>query len=256
MSSGVVCMSQGLLSQSACVYPSNQITLVRPVGGGSTCMRCFQGEVDGELVFVKGIFDKTMFQRELQILQHLGGHPNIVKMKAIGEEDGEAKLLILELMESNLAEFIVSPEYEQLSIQRRVEIALNIANALQCVHEKSLIYRDIKLENVLVSKQGREVKLADFGLSCVLAKNQYLRDRQQPKGNALYMAPEVMKLAPFDEKADIFGYTHNQHFFLFCRYIRTKQIQVWDTTVGDSDWYKVVPTGRLLYSEVVLQLHL
>jgi len=70
------------------------------------------------------------------------------------------------------------------------------------------------------------------------------------------MAPEVMKLAPFDEKADIFGYTHNQHFFLFCRYIRTKQIQVWDTTVGDSDWYKVVPTGRLLYSEVVLQLHL
>jgi serine/threonine protein kinase len=95
------------------------------------------------------------FRREARTLASLN-HPNIASIYGL-EESGDAMCLVLELVEG---ETLRGP----LPVDRALEYARQVAEALEAAHEKRIIHRDLKPANVKVTPRGR-VKVLDFGLA-------------------------------------------------------------------------------------------
>ena len=103
------------------------------------------------------------FEREAQLLASLN-HPNIASIYGLEESDG-VRCLVLELVEGpTLAERI---REGALPIEEALNIARQIAEALEAAHEKGIIHRDLKPANVKVTPEGT-VKVLDFGLAKAL----------------------------------------------------------------------------------------
>lgn len=96
-------------------------------------------------------------------------------------------------------------EQRSLSWRLRISFAIDAARALAFLHSKNILHRDVKGENLLVSENGR-IKLCDFGLSRLGARNEQERSRLSYFGTNGYMAPEIMKGMPFDAAVDVFSY--------------------------------------------------
>src|SRR5262245_47608953 len=104
----------------------------------------------------------TRFEREAQVLAALN-HPNLAIIHELKEVDG-AKYLILELVEGEtLAERI---GHGAVPIKDALDIAVQIAGAVQAAHDKGVVHRDLKPSNIKITPQGR-VKVLDFGLAKV-----------------------------------------------------------------------------------------
>ena len=102
----------------------------------------------------------TRFEREAQLLAQLQ-HPNIASIYGLKEADGTTAL-VMELVEgSTLAERI---EQGAIPLQESLEIAGQIATALEAAHEKGIVHRDLKPQNIKAPRDG-QVKILDFGLS-------------------------------------------------------------------------------------------
>ncbi|KDO19015.1 TKL protein kinase [Saprolegnia parasitica CBS 223.65] len=91
---------------------------------------------------------------------------------------------VLELMAMNLRQRL-GQENEKLSLVEKVRIALDVIQGVAYLHEKQILYCDLKPENVLVTENGR-AKLADFGIS-----QQSTRGDAKLEGTPQYMAPEL-----------------------------------------------------------------
>ena len=103
--------------------------------------------------------------REIQAIKRLGGHPNIVKLDEVLFDSPSGRLaLVFELQEGNLYE-LMKDSRKRLGDATVKSFMRQIFKALKHLHEKGIFHRDIKPENILVDKQGRHLKLADFG-SC------------------------------------------------------------------------------------------
>ena len=78
--------------------------------------------------------------------------------------------------------------------------------ALDFFHRKKIIHRDIKLDNILITRiedqTSYEIRIADFGLATFTPNEEYIAHRCGSPG---YVAPEVLKGKPYNYKADIFG---------------------------------------------------
>jgi len=167
--------------------------------------KTFKALVNGEKVFVKKFQDLKAQRNELKIFMALGHHANVVKLKSMAQKNKKG-LLVLEWMTMDLKDFLYSNKFRNFDWKERVKLAIEVANGLWALHSVGVVHRDIKPENVLISKDGR-VKWTDFGLSTIKhSSTEKLVDRKQVRGNALYMAPEVWNLKPFDESSDVFGY--------------------------------------------------
>ncbi len=153
------------------------------------------------------------FQREAHLLASLN-HNNIGSI--YGLEDAEGKqALVLELIEGpTLAERIAQGP---IPLEEALEIALQIAAALEAAHEKGIIHRDLKPANVKLAPDG-QVKVLDFGLAKALeteevAESDATRDltvvRTEPGvilGTPRYMSPEQARVKPVDGRADIWAF--------------------------------------------------
>ena len=100
------------------------------------------------------------FQREAKALAALD-HPNIVTIHSV-EEAGGVHFLTMQLVEGQALDRLI-PE-GGLPVERIVEIAMAMAEALAAAHEKGIVHRDLKPANVMVTTEGR-VKVLDFGLA-------------------------------------------------------------------------------------------
>ena len=131
-------------------------------------------------------------------------HPNIVTIYDIGKLE-QAPYIVMELLEGeNLADLI--KRGEQLPLESIIEIAMQLASALDYAHAAGVIHRDVKPDNIIFTSNNNVVKIADFGI----AKNTDtdIKDSTQAgtiMGTPRYMSPEQAKGDVVDGRSDLFA---------------------------------------------------
>ncbi len=147
------------------------------------------------------------FEQEARTIAALN-HPNILAIHDIGTHDG-APFLVSELLEGmTLREKL---EAGPLPVRRAIENALGIAQGLAAAHEKGIVHRDLKLENVFLTRDGR-VKVLDFGLAKLVRPEERnetaltLASSTLPgtvMGTVGYMSPEQVRGEASDARSDM-----------------------------------------------------
>ena len=141
------------------------------------------------------------FVREGQALRQLN-HPNIVKMLAATEQDGQF-YLVMEYVAGGSLKDLIGKE-EPLPSGQAVDIALDLADALTRAHRLKIIHRDLKPANILLAEDGTP-RLTDFGVARMVNSSQ-LTKSSQILGTIDYLSPEGCEGLPLDERADIWAF--------------------------------------------------
>ena len=153
---------------------------------------------------------RSMFLEEARISNILQ-HPNIVRLIEFDEVAGRP-FMALELIDGvNLQTLDTLAGDQGLPLSVVLEIGARLADALSYAHMAkgssgeplNLVHRDISPQNVLISRDGK-VKLADFGIARFEGRN-HQTGIGPPKGKLRYMAPEVLRYEPPDQRADLFS---------------------------------------------------
>ena len=149
------------------------------------------------------------FQREARTVAALN-HPNIITLFSVEEDEG-VHFLTMELVEGQPLERLIPAG--GLPLERIVEIACALAEALAAAHERGILHRDLKPANVMVTNEGR-VKVLDFGLAkdvqAESANGATLTSAGQTQagmvmGTPAYMSPEQVSARTLDHRTDIFS---------------------------------------------------
>lgn len=141
-------------------------------------------------------------------------HPNILALHDLGYHDG-APYLVTELLEGETLRSRLAAG--ALPVRVAVELAVHLAQGLAAAHAKGIAHRDLKPDNVFVTTDGG-LKILDFGLASLMAEREEpagpddaptRKDLTQPGvvlGTVGYMAPEQVRGARVDQRADIFSF--------------------------------------------------
>ncbi len=173
-------------------------------GGMGTVYRAFDERLQRQ-VAVKEIAggDARRVMREAQAAARLN-HPAIVTLYELGSEDGRA-LLVSELVEgATLAELARSGE---LSDRDVAEFGADVCGGLAHAHDRGVIHRDVKPQNVIVRVDdgaGRRAKLMDFGIASLTGATALTRTGEVV-GTLAYMAPEQAEGIGAGEPADVYA---------------------------------------------------
>ncbi|MBI3693864.1 MAG: serine/threonine protein kinase, partial [Acidobacteria bacterium] len=148
------------------------------------------------------------FEREARLLAALN-HPNIAAIHGLEEADG-VHYLVLELVPGKTME-------GPLSLEETLNVARQIAEALEAAHDKGIVHRDLKPANIKITPEGK-VKVLDFGLAKAMqGEPSSVGLSQSPTvsagteagvvmGTAGYMSPEQARGAHVDKRADIWAF--------------------------------------------------
>ena len=147
------------------------------------------------------------FEREAKAVAALS-HPNILAVHDTGTDAGRA-FVVMELLEGEtLRERLAAGP---LPVRKAVDAAVQMARGLAAAHDKGLVHRDVKPENVFLTHDG-QVKILDFGLAKTAATGSgatetafALTDPGSVMGTVGYMAPEQVRGTPVDARTDLFA---------------------------------------------------
>jgi eukaryotic-like serine/threonine-protein kinase len=155
---------------------------------------------------------RARFEREARALAALS-HPHIVTIYSV-EEVGGFPFLTMELVEGRALRHLIPPA--GMALDRFLEIAVALADALGAAHDRGVLHRDLKPENVMVTREGR-VKVLDFGLAKVreqpdadlnqvpTATLEALTREGGILGTVPYMSPEQIRGKSADARSDLFS---------------------------------------------------
>lgn len=145
--------------------------------------------------------DKTFVQKFRGEAQSAAGlsHPNIVNIYDVGEDEG-MHYIIMELIEGiTLKRFI--ERKGKLEIREAIGIGIQIAQGMEVAHANHIIHRDIKPQNIIISREGK-VKVTDFGIAKATSSNTITSNAM---GSVHYFSPEQARGGYCDEKSDIYS---------------------------------------------------
>ncbi|KAK4276853.1 hypothetical protein QN277_014957 [Acacia crassicarpa] len=136
--------------------------------------------------------------REVEIMQHLSGHPGVVTLQAVYEE-ADCFHLVMELCSGGrlIDRMVKEGPYTE---QRAANVIKEVMLVIKYCHDMGVVHRDIKPENILLTATGK-IKLADFGLAMRISNGQNLTGLA---GSPAYVAPEVL-LGSYSEKVDVWS---------------------------------------------------
>ncbi len=140
------------------------------------------------------------FRREGEALRDLN-HPNIVKMLAALEEEGNHYLIMEFVSGGDLAHML---ENNKLPLEKMLTLAIDLADALTRAHKLNIVHRDLKPANVLIGEDG-VLRLTDFGVAHV-GSQQRVTDTDAIVGTIDYLPPEAFSGGTIDARADIWAF--------------------------------------------------
>lgn len=126
-------------------------------------------------------------------------HPNIVNVYDVGEDDG-LYYIVMELIEGITLKRYIEKK-GNLSVKESISIAIQIANGIECAHNNQIVHRDIKPQNIMISREGK-VKVTDFGIARAASSNTI---NGGAMGSVHYISPEQAGGQYVDEKSDIYS---------------------------------------------------
>lgn len=126
-------------------------------------------------------------------------HPNIVSVFDVGEEN-DINYIVMELIEGiTLKKYI--ERKGRLSAKETLSIAVQVAQGIEAAHNNHIIHRDIKPQNIIISREGK-VKVTDFGIARAASANTI---NSNAMGSVHYISPEQARGGYIDEKSDIYS---------------------------------------------------
>ncbi|XP_077230474.1 serine/threonine-protein kinase STY13-like [Tasmannia lanceolata] len=198
----------------------DEIELHEQVGQGTTA-DIYRGTWRGLDVAVKCIYPQifqsnessgTWFAQELETLSRQR-HPFILRLMGACLEPPKKGWLITEFLSGRtLKEWLHGHMHRQAErqtplppLEERIEKGLEIAQAMQYLHEQKpkVVHRDLKPSNIFLD-DTMHVRVADFGHACCLSGEELALSGET--GTYVYMAPEVIRCEPYDEKCDVYSF--------------------------------------------------
>lgn len=126
-------------------------------------------------------------------------HPNIVNVYDVGEDDS-IHYIVMELIDGiTLKKYI--EKKGPLPVKEAVSIAIQVAQGIEAAHNNHIIHRDIKPQNIMISREGK-VKVTDFGIARAASANTI---NSNAMGSVHYISPEQARGGYIDEKSDIYS---------------------------------------------------
>ncbi len=146
--------------------------------------------------------DKTFVSKFRAEAQSVAGftHPNVVNVYDVGDENG-IYYIVMELVEGiTLKKYI--DKRGKLPFKEAVSIAIQVANGLDAAHKHHIVHRDIKPQNIIISKEGK-VKVTDFGIAKVASSSTI--NSSSTMGSVHYISPEQARGGYSDARSDIYS---------------------------------------------------
>jgi len=143
---------------------------------------------------------KQRFQREAQAAGRLS-HPGIVTLHDIAEDAHGQPYIVMEFIEGTPLSLLHGPA-APITLDRLLDIGIQVAQALDYAHRAGVVHRDIKPENIMITPAGR-AKITDFGIAKLAGAD--LTQEGMSLGTPSYMSPEQIRGSAVDARADIFS---------------------------------------------------
>ncbi len=181
-------------------------------GGFGVVYKASDANYDGELKALKVIYSENYSDRlvmhklktEAKNMIKIN-HPNVVRLYDV-HFDGEIKFLDMEFVDGgDLVDLMLNCPENKVSENKVWELAKQIAQGMQAIHQVNLIHQDLKPENILLTKSG-VVKITDFGISESFRSSKSRIEESDIKGTYIYASPEQLVGKNVGKEADVWSF--------------------------------------------------